>query len=234
MKVATNSVVANALAANSWSMVFPGLPIFMQDSPPVEVCRAFNQRAYGLDGVLAKARSEVASQCFGQPQGALQVVIGRNAEQLLAAVTHADSRLSAELVLVGGIPAADDESAWAVSPTPPAAPEVVVQPPGPAVVEFSPVMLFLPKTGNYATYRNVGLTNTGESPLTITNVQRTISMGNFSIASSTCLGTFAPGESCNVSLRFEATGSGEHSGTIRFTRDAETSPDIFRIQGSST
>jgi hypothetical protein len=65
--LASAAVVGNALAANSWAMVAPGRPVFLTIASQLEVCRAVNKNSYGIDGVLAQARTQVVSQCFGEP-----------------------------------------------------------------------------------------------------------------------------------------------------------------------
>jgi hypothetical protein len=39
------------------AMVAPGKPVFITPASHMDVCRAVNQNSYGMDGVLAQART---------------------------------------------------------------------------------------------------------------------------------------------------------------------------------
>jgi hypothetical protein len=232
--VAINSgVVNNALAANDWLMVAPGQPVFVTASPSTATCQSVNQRAYGLDGVLADARAQLVSQCFGEPTaGTLQVLVSRSSAQLMAAVAQPTSLISASLITQAAIPAADDFGAWALAPDTLAEATVVAPPPatvGTPALDVSPASLTF---GNVATntskLKTFVLTNTGDGLLTFSSAGLT---GNtaYSQESSTCAGTLVPAASCSVTVRFAPTVIGEALESYDLVSDAPNSPQTIAL-----
>lgn len=76
----------------------------------------------------------------------------------------------------------------------------------------------------------VTLSNTGDGPLTISNVAVT---GDFS-ETSTCGTSVAPAASCSINVTFAPTASGNRTGSLTITDDAAGSPHSINLTGSAT
>ena len=84
--------------------------------------------------------------------------------------------------------------------------------------------------GSTSSTQAITLNNTGDGPLSISNV--TIS-GDFS-QSSTCGNTVVPVASCTFSISFAPTATGNRSGTLTITDDASGSPHSVALSGTGT
>src|SRR5262249_16148839 len=76
----------------------------------------------------------------------------------------------------------------------------------------------------------VNLSNTGDGPLTITNVAIT---GDFS-EDNTCGSSVAPGGTCSFAVKFAPTASGNRTGTLSITDNATGSPHAVALAGSAS
>jgi hypothetical protein len=197
---ASARVVANALAANSWSMVAPGNPVFITAAPRLDVCLAFNKNSYGLDGVLAKAHTQVVSQCFGDPAGEIRVLVGRSREMLLAAVSVPDSQVSAQQVSDDVMPLADQASAWAQPPSP-----------GPSFNLSETTLAFSPLSMGSSAEKTMTLTNTGALALSTPSISAT---GAGYSSESNCPATLEAGASCNITATFAPAGPQSTAGSL--------------------
>lgn len=81
-----------------------------------------------------------------------------------------------------------------------------------------------------STAQTVTLNNTGDGTLIITNVAIT---GDFS-QSNTCANTVAPAANCSFSITFAPTTSGNRTGSLTITDNAEGSPHAVALTGSAT
>lgn len=77
--------------------------------------------------------------------------------------------------------------------------------------------------------QTVTLNNTGDGPLTISNVAVT---GDFS-ESNTCGSTVAPSASCTFSVTFAPTAAGNRSGSLAISDNAAGSPHSVNLTGSA-
>ena len=102
--------------------------------------------------------------------------------------------------------------------------------PQPAVT-LSPTSLTFPSqtVGTTSTAQVVQLTNSGTATLNLTSVTIT---GNFAISANNCGLTLGATLSCNISVTFTPTASGNRTGTLSFTNDAPGSPQTVSLQGS--
>ena len=80
----------------------------------------------------------------------------------------------------------------------------------------------------------VTLTNTGEAPLTITNIGFTgANAGDFS-QTNTCGTSVAPGASCTISIIFTPTMAGARSASLSVSDNAPGSPQTVTLTGTGT
>lgn len=99
---------AYAQTTLEWTMPEPGKPVFTLAPRGTDVCRSVNKLSYGLDGILPKALTGLASQCYGETMGAHIVVFAKSGVYLEDAMPPAE-------VDAGAIPPVDDPS-WVVLP----------------------------------------------------------------------------------------------------------------------
>jgi len=90
------------------------------------------------------------------------------------------------------------------------------------------------KTGTTSAAKTLKITNTGNTPLNLSNL--TIS-GNFAIASSgtTCAknGTVQASASCQINVTFTPTSKGSKSGTLTISDNAQNSPQNVSLSGTA-
>lgn len=99
----------------AWTMPTAGRPTFVLDSAiNAEVCKLVNEKSRGDNGILKKASTTLASQCFGEFESALTVVVTREAQGLTSALP-AEKVSTAGLPTTGGVLDASS-AAWLVSP----------------------------------------------------------------------------------------------------------------------
>jgi len=77
---------------------------------------------------------------------------------------------------------------------------------------------------------DVTLTNTGDTPLTITSI---VPSANFS-ETHTCGTSLAAGANCKISVQFHPPGLGTTPGTLTLTSDAPGSPHTVALSGTGT
>jgi hypothetical protein len=102
---------------------------------------------------------------------------------------------------------------------------------GPGIT-FSPAALDfgLQLVGTTGTPQTVTLTNRGNTPLIISDVSTS---GDYAQI-NTCVGTFAPGESCTITVTFTPTATGPRSGTLAVGDNAWASPQTVALSGVGT
>src|SRR5262249_28029535 len=86
------------------------------------------------------------------------------------------------------------------------------------------------QVGTTSSSETVNLSNTGDGPLTITNVAIT---GDFS-EDNTCGSSVAPGGTCSFAVKFAPTASGNRTGTLSITDNATGSPHAVALAGSAS
>ena len=89
------------------------------------------------------------------------------------------------------------------------------------------------KTGTTSTAKTVKVTNTGTTPLNLSNLTIT---GNFAIATSgtTCAknGTVQASSSCQINVTFTPTSKGSKTGTLAISDNAQNSPQNVSLSGT--
>lgn len=86
------------------------------------------------------------------------------------------------------------------------------------------------QVGTTSTQQSVTLNNTGDGPLTISNVAVT---GDFS-ETNTCGSSVGPTASCNFNVTFAPTTSGNRAGSLTITDNAAGSPHSVNLSGAAT
>jgi len=101
----------------------------------------------------------------------------------------------------------------------------------PAAVSLSPSSLAFvgQQVGTTSAPQTITLTNTGGMNLNITVISYT---NPFVLLSQTCLGTVAPGASCQMTVAFKPTDGGAVSGYVQVTDDASGSPQRVTLSGT--
>ena len=82
--------------------------------------------------------------------------------------------------------------------------------------------------GTTSTPQTITVTNTGNSPLTISQV---LASGDFAVVNNNCT-SVAANATCTLQVTFSATASGSRTGTVTFTDSAANSPQIVNLTGS--
>lgn len=101
--------------------------------------------------------------------------------------------------------------------------------PAPVVTFSPPSMSFTSQyVGTSGLPQTLTVTNSGNAPLTITNV--TTSVGDFGTLSN-CTNTVQPGANCTIGVFFDPTASGTRSGTLLLTDNAGGSPQAVALTG---
>lgn len=99
-------------------------------------------------------------------------------------------------------------------------------------------LVFSPQTGVFSDQVvgttsaavNVTVTNTGNTPVTITRVYD--NGGPFNLSSNGCLTTLSPYNTCSVSVRFAPSSAGSFAGNITFIDDGPGSPQTVSFTGN--
>ncbi len=116
----------------------------------------------------------------------------------------------------------------AVAPPPPVAGINVT--PNPITLPDSKVGLLL-GLGATATFQTVTVTSNGAAPLVIGAVNLT-GASDFTLSSNTCANTTrAPGATCQVTIRFQATARSTRTSTLNITSNAPGSPLHIAVSG---
>lgn len=86
------------------------------------------------------------------------------------------------------------------------------------------------KMGTTSTAKTVKLTNTGNTPLNLSNLAIS---GYFATAGTTCAknGTVQPTSSCQINVTFTPTAKGSRTGTLTISDNAENSPQSVSLSG---
>jgi hypothetical protein len=127
-----------------------------------------------------------------------------------------------------GSPQAISLSGTAVAPPPPV-PAVSLSPSG---------TLTFPGTttqGTSSTSQNITLTNTGDGALHVTSIEvNGFNANDFTLGTSSCLGTVTPAAKCLIPLTFAPLAAGIRTATLNITDDAADSPQTVALQGTAT
>ena len=83
-------------------------------------------------------------------------------------------------------------------------------------------------TGTTSAQQTINVTNTGNFPVTFTNVTITT---NYALSNS-CTGQLAPNTSCSIGVTFTPTGAGAKAGTVTITDNATASPQKVTLSGT--
>ncbi|HEY1469182.1 MAG TPA: choice-of-anchor D domain-containing protein [Candidatus Acidoferrum sp.] len=114
-----------------------------------------------------------------------------------------------------------------------------VAPPTPTpITSFTPPGTFnIPGTvtvGMTSSPQNLVLTNTGNAPMHVTNiVLGGVNVNDFSLGTSTCVGTLAVNANCSIPIVFAPVAAGIRSSTITVTDDASASPQVVAVNGTA-
>ena len=114
-----------------------------------------------------------------------------------------------------------------------------VAPPTPTpIASFTPAGTFnIPGTvtvGMSSGPQNLVLTNSGNAPMHVTNiVLGGVNVNDFSLGTSTCVGTLAANSNCSIPVIFAPVAAGIRSSTITVTDDAPASPQVVAVNGTA-
>ena len=114
-----------------------------------------------------------------------------------------------------------------------------VAPPTPTpIASFTPAGTFnIPGTvtvGMTSGPQNLVLTNTGNAAMHVTSiVLGGVNLNDFSLGTSTCVGTLAASSNCSIPITFAPVAAGIRSSTITVTDDAPTSPQVVAVNGTA-
>ena len=82
--------------------------------------------------------------------------------------------------------------------------------------------------------QNLLLTNTGNAPMHVTSiVLGSVNVNDFSLGTSTCIGTLAANSSCSIPIVFAPVAAGIRSSTITVADDAPASPQVVAVNGTA-
>ncbi|RUL75909.1 choice-of-anchor D domain-containing protein [Dyella choica] len=82
----------------------------------------------------------------------------------------------------------------------------------------------------YSSWQSLTLSNTGSTPVSISNVALN---GAAYIDQSYCSGTLAPGAQCVIYVAFHPAANGTFNGTVSVTDDASNSPQVATLTGTA-
>jgi chitobiase/beta-hexosaminidase-like protein/centrosomal CEP192-like protein len=137
------------------------------------------------------------------------------------------------------------QAALSITDNSPGSPQIIplagtsVAPPTPIpIASFTPAGTFnIPGTvtvGMTSSPQNLLLTNTGSAPMHVTNiVLGGINVNDFSLGTSTCVGTLAVNSNCSIPIIFAPVAAGIRSSTITVTDDAPASPQVVVVNGTA-
>lgn len=193
-------------ASTPWVMPAPQQQVvFVMAQAPTEVCRAYNARTMGMDGIAPRAHEGYSAQCFGA-RGAHKVVVAKSSEAVAAALGVTPAVLDNDEFVAAPLPAVEDVPAWVVvpgqstgsdgnTPTLPAEPGASVV----AVTTNTAQGLSTP-VGGPADSGEVTFSNSGEEPATL--VFSGVS-APYSLSASSC--SAPAGGSCTVTVTLSAS-----------------------------
>ena len=104
------------------------------------------------------------------------------------------------------------------------------------MVGLSPTALTFPTTllRTPSAPQAISLSNTGNAPLTISNIALSGTNSSDFTQTNSCGSTLAPGSSCNINLTFLPTASGPRSATVSVSDNAPGSPQQETVKGVGT
>jgi hypothetical protein len=89
--------------------------------------------------------------------------------------------------------------------------------------------------GTIGAPQNVGLMNSGDGILHVTNIVVTgLNANDFVLGASNCLGTVAPSANCNIPITFAPLAAGIRTTTLSITDDAPDSPQTLTLNATAT
>lgn len=89
--------------------------------------------------------------------------------------------------------------------------------------------------GTISVPQNVGLTNTGDGILHVTNIVVSgLNANDFVVGTSNCLGTVAPSANCNIPITFAPLAAGIRTTMLSITDDAGDSPQTLTLNATAT
>jgi hypothetical protein len=88
--------------------------------------------------------------------------------------------------------------------------------------------------GSTSTLLTATLTNTGNAPGTITQINVAGANPSDFQETNTCIATFVfqPGQGCSISVSFTPTASGPRTAYIQIVSSAQSSPDMIQLTGT--
>jgi phospholipase C len=112
----------------------------------------------------------------------------------------------------------------------PASPQSIILTGAGTVISFNPTRVTFGtiKVGASSKPITLTVTNAGASPLNIVSVAIA---GNFTQTNG-CVGTLAAGQSCTASITFTPTATGTQKGTITFSDNDQSSPQVVSLSGT--
>jgi hypothetical protein len=114
-----------------------------------------------------------------------------------------------------------------------------VAPPTPTpVAAFTPAGTFnlagTTTVGTVASAQNLILTNTGNAPMHVASIVLGGANANdFSLGTSSCIGTLAVNSNCSIPIIFAPVATGIRSSTVTVTDDAAGSPQVIAVNGTA-
>lgn len=208
-----------------------GIPVFVLDTPSATVCQAFNEKSFGLNGVLATVHTGLIRQCYGTATTALKSMAARNPQLIAEAIAAEQVALAspgspaamafdsdvtfAGAVVGAGLPLASDAAAWLIAPGVPGVGGPPEEGPGEPPAPVTPAQLVFDE-GASAAFGSVllgtpasttlTLRNTGGAPATGVAVA-VVGPAALAVTSSTCGTPDAPvtlqaAQSCSVTVSF--------------------------------
>lgn len=233
--VAQVSAVSAAFAAEDWTMVTPGEPVFVLATESTEVCQGINESAYGSPGVLTEALTDTQVQCYGPSTTELTTLAALNTQSLETAATSGTEPIP---LRTEGVPTDPASDAWLVSPcedcTPSEGAPADVGGTGDGVLSVSPAPITFGDPYPYASdvYQLV-LTNTGTGPINFTQAAATsnAAFSVYPVLGSSCA-PIPVGETCWLNVEFAPTAAGAVTGNLTFDTDGGP-PVSIELSGTS-
>lgn len=230
LPVAQAAAVASALAADDWTLVAAGEPVFALTTSSSDVCGSINEDAYGARGILTEALVGPQVQCYGPLTTQLTTLASLNTSSLttVAAAETIPLRLAAA-------PTDPLSSDWLVSPCPDCLPVEAENPGnlGGLSVSLAPITFSdpYPQAGGSV---NLTFTNTGASTLHFTQAPAvaTVNFAVYNVWGSSCADPVPAGGSCMLTIDFNPQVTGTVSDSLTFDTDVST-PASIDLSGTS-
>ena len=147
-----------------------------------------------------------------------------NSDQLAVAMTAADVATPGGFqIFVENFPSGAACAAYGALPFNVASSPIVT--PIPLTATFNPQV-----AGTTSAAKAISFKNSSASSVSISSIKAT---GNFSITTTTCGSTLAPGASCKASVTFTPSVPGTITGSLAITDNAPDSPQIVPLSGTA-